>query len=279
MKATIIICAHKEVELPKHEYFLPIQAGAELHQPIPGMQPDNEGENISARNPHFCELTCHYWTWRNARHIVSDTDMQGSIWGLNHYRRFFDFGRKWKCFSPDRSFCSTEDFFANGYSMPGTEELLKGDDIILPPKRYYPYSVTEQYAKWHIADDWKMLRQIISELTPEYTPAFEKTMDRSNGYSGYNMFVTTWKWFNMYSEWLFKILFEVERRCPPHSDPVQSRIYGYMSERLINVFCEHHHLRIRHIPIIMPVDEDFRNPGNLRYTWWRIRDCIRFRLT
>lgn len=53
----IFICAHKEVSLPKHPYFLPIQAGAALHDLIIGYQPDNEGDNISIKNPHFCELT------------------------------------------------------------------------------------------------------------------------------------------------------------------------------------------------------------------------------
>ena len=100
-----------------------------------------------------------------------------------------------------------------------------------------------------------MLRQIIKERSPQYTPAFEKTMDHSNISVGYNMFITHWEHFNDYSEWLFDILFEVERRVPPIDDPIQSRIYGYMSERLINVFCDHHHLRIKHIPLIMPLED------------------------
>jgi hypothetical protein len=65
----IFICAHKEVPLPQHPYFLPIQAGAVLHDHINGYQPDNEGENISDKNPHFCELTCHYWAWKNLKNV------------------------------------------------------------------------------------------------------------------------------------------------------------------------------------------------------------------
>jgi hypothetical protein len=81
----IFICSHKEVELPKHPYFLPIQAGAALHKSIGGYQPDNEGDNISIKNPHFCELTCHYLAWKNLKNV--------DIVGLNHYRRYFDFTR------------------------------------------------------------------------------------------------------------------------------------------------------------------------------------------
>lgn len=250
----IFICAHKEVPLPQHPYFLPIQAGAALHEQIKGYQPDNEGENISIKNPHFCELTCHYWAWKN----LNDVD----IVGLNHYRRYFDFQKKWPQFSADKHFIGTDAFLEQPYVFPDIENLLNKYDIILPVTRHWRVSNTQQYADYHIAKDWEMLRQIIKERSPLYIPAFEKTMDHSNKSVGYNMFITHWKHFDSYSEWLFDILFEVERRVPPIEDPIQSRIYGYMSERLINVFCERHHLRIKNIPIIMPID-NFSKANNV----------------
>ena len=243
----IFICAHKEVSLPQHPFFLPIQAGAALHEQIPGYQPDSEGDNISAKNPHFCELTCHYWAWKNLKNI--------DIIGLNHYRRYFDFQKKWPQFSADKHFISTKEFLNHPYLFPDLKELLQEYDIILPIARHWRVSNTQQYGDYHIAKDWEMLRQIIKERSPQYISAFEKTMDHSNKSVGYNMFITHWKHFDAYSEWLFDILFEVERRVPPIDDPIQSRIYGYMSERLINVFCEHHRLQIMHIPLIMPLDE------------------------
>ena len=243
----IFVCAHKEVPLPQHPYFLPVQAGAALRDYIPGYQPDNEGDNISIKNPHFCELTCHYWAWRNLKNV--------DIVGLNHYRRYFDFTRRWPQFSADKHFIATEDFLKQDYQFPDLEKMLQLYDIILPVARHWRVSNTQQYANYHIAKDWEMLRQIIKERCPQYLPAFERTMDHSNKAVGYNMFITKWKHFDSYSEWLFDILFEVERRVPPIDDPIQSRIYGYMSERLINVFCEYHHLRIKHTPLIMPLDE------------------------
>ena len=243
----IFICAHKEVQLPHHPYFLPIQAGAALHSPIKDYQPDDEGDNISIKNPHFCELTCHYWAWKNLKGI--------DIIGLNHYRRYFDFSRKWPQFSADKRFVPAEHFLRTDYQFPDLERILQKYDIILPVARHWRVSNTQQYGDYHIAKDWEMLRQIIKERSPQYIPAFEKTMDYSNKSVGYNMFITNWKHFDVYSDWLFDILFEVERRVPPVDDPVQSRIYGYMSERLINVFCERHHLRIRHMPLIMPLDD------------------------
>lgn len=243
----IFICAHKEVPLPQHPYFLPVQAGAALHDHINGYQPDDEGDNISIKNPHFCELTCHYWVWKNLKNV--------DIVGLNHYRRYFDFTRKWPQFSADKRFIETTSFLSQDYQFPDLEKLLSKYDIILPVARHWRVSNTQQYADYHIAKDWEILRQIIKERHPVYMPAFEKTMDHSNKSVGYNMFITHWEYFNAYSDWLFDILFEVERRVPPIKDPIQSRIYGYMSERLINVFCEYYHLHIKHIPLIMPLDD------------------------
>lgn len=269
----IFICAHKEVELPQHPYFLPVQAGAALHDAIPGYQPDNEGENISVKNPHFCELTCHYWAWKNLKDI--------DIVGLNHYRRYFDFQKKWPQFSADKRFIRTDDFLRQPYHFPDLEQLLQQYDIILPVARHWRVSNTRQYGEYHIAKDWEMLRQIIKEHSPQYIPAFEKTMDHSNVSVGYNMYITNWEYFDTYSTWLFDILFEVERRVPPLDDPIQSRIYGYMSERLINVFCEHHHLRILHVPLIMPLDEcnDNLNISNLQATYRRITNDIIYTVT
>ena len=264
----IFICAHKEVPLPQHPYFLPVQAGAALHPPIPGYQPDDEGDNISTKNPHFCELTCHYWAWKN----LKDVD----IVGLNHYRRYFDFQKKWPQFSADKHFISTDVFLNHPYVFPNLEEIFQKYDIILPIARHWRVSNTQQYADYHIAKDWEMLRQIIKERSPNYIPAFERAMDHSNKSVGYNMFITHRKYFDAYSKWLFDILFEVERRVPPIDDPIQSRIYGYMSERLINVFCECHHLSIKHIPLIMPLDEYDKgsNTNNLQATYRRITNDL-----
>ena len=268
----IFICAHKEVQLPQHPYFLPVQAGAALHEPIVGYQPDNEGDNISDKNPHFCELTCHYWAWKNLKNV--------DIVGLNHYRRYFDFTKKWPQFSADKHFIQTEDFLKQAYQFQDLEELLQKYDIILPIARHWRVSNSQQYADYHIAKDWGMLRKIIKERHPEYIPAFERTMDHSNKSVGYNMFITHWKNFDAYSKWLFDILFEVERRVPPIEDPIQSRIYGYMSERLINVFCEHHKMRIKHIPLIMPLDEydNQQNINNFRAIFRRIKNDLIYKL-
>ena len=53
-----------------------------------------------------------------------------------------------------------------------------------------------------------------------------------------------------------------------------------MSERLINVFCEFYHLSIKHIPLVMPLDEirEDQNIDNMHATIRRLKNDIIFKL-
>ena len=60
----IIVAAHKRYEMPEDNMYVPIQVGAEGKEKIEEYTQDNIGENISSRNPYFCELTGLYWAWK-----------------------------------------------------------------------------------------------------------------------------------------------------------------------------------------------------------------------
>ena len=62
MNIKIIVATHKEYPMPDDPVYFPLQAGAAINPPLsyPG---DNTGENISAKNKNFCELTALYWAW------------------------------------------------------------------------------------------------------------------------------------------------------------------------------------------------------------------------
>ena len=54
MDLKILIAAHKPYWMPSDPVYLPLQVGAEGKSLIPGYTPDNTGDNISAKNPHYC---------------------------------------------------------------------------------------------------------------------------------------------------------------------------------------------------------------------------------
>ena len=75
----ILVAAHKKYWMPSDEMYLPIQVGHAIADVNIGYQPDDTGENISAKNANYCELTGIYWAWKN---------LDADYIGLVHYRRY-----------------------------------------------------------------------------------------------------------------------------------------------------------------------------------------------
>ena len=60
----ILIAAHKKYWMPDDDVYLPIHVGAAGKADL-GYTRDDTGDNISEKNPNFCELTALYWAWKN----------------------------------------------------------------------------------------------------------------------------------------------------------------------------------------------------------------------
>ena len=93
----ILIACHKPTDFLCSDILQPIQVGAaRAAVRLPDMLHDDEGENISALNPMYCELTAQYWAWKNL-----DCD----YYGFFHYRRYLSFaGQPRQLGQPDRAF-------------------------------------------------------------------------------------------------------------------------------------------------------------------------------
>ena len=63
------------------QYFVSVQAGAANTDVRVCDILDNEGDNISARNGDYSELTVLYWFWKNMM-------KKSQYYGLSHYRRY-----------------------------------------------------------------------------------------------------------------------------------------------------------------------------------------------
>ena len=62
----ILIATHKPYAMPRSGIYLPIQVGKkQAKSQISNFIGDDTGDNISAKNPVFCELTALYWAWKN----------------------------------------------------------------------------------------------------------------------------------------------------------------------------------------------------------------------
>lgn len=215
----VFVAAHKDYEFPGDPVYRPIhvgRAGADARLPFAG---DDTGENISALNRTYCELTGLYWAWRNTDHAAC---------GLVHYRRYFAGAGK----QP-----------ASGAEMA---RWLQDADVIVARRRHYVIeTVRQQYSHAHHASDLDAARDALEALHPEHLRSFDAVM-AARSLSLYNMFLMRRELLDAYCSWLFPVLERAAEQIPfDRYGPQQARVMGYVGERLFNVWLHHNdHLRI-----------------------------------
>jgi hypothetical protein len=65
------------------------------------------------------------------------------------------------------------------------------------------------------------------------------------------MFIASFEDFSQYCEWLFPLLFEIQRGTDLTGYSVQqARIYGFMAERLFNLYLYHNKIKVEYLPVI-----------------------------
>lgn len=227
--------------------FVPVRCGAvfDKRENIT-MLGDNTGDNISEKRMSFCELTVQYWAWKN---------VEADYYGLCHYRRYFSFssesyeeeqigGNVVNCvrypyidkkainkFSLYKNIMENE---INKYDIITTKPI----DIKKVSKGVLSNNIDciREDVLWHNYKDFEIVRDIIEQIYPQYIEAFDEYM--KSGYSYlYMCFIMKKKYFEMYSKWLFTILFELEKRMDTtHYNIQKKRSIGSITERLLGVF-------------------------------------------
>lgn len=229
----IIIATHKKYSLPVDEMYLPVHVGKKGGAGI-GYTGDDSGNNISIKNPYFCELTGLYWAWKN---------LEYEYLGMVHYRRYF----------------SERNLIVSRYrnkeeSIAGKEYIeavLEKYDIVVPKRRrYYIESLYSHYAHTHYAEHLDITRKVINSKFPEYLLDYDKVMQRKSGHM-FNMFIMEKKLVDKYCSWLFPILFELEAEIDMSIySAYQARLFGRVSELLFNVWLNHEKVTYKEIPVI-----------------------------
>lgn len=238
MDIKILVATHKAYWIPNDDIYLPLHVGREGKQYL-GFIGDNTGDNISSKNSNYCELTGLYWAWKN---------LESEYIGLCHYRRYFGY----RCHSNDLESKYKAIFHRTDY-----ERLLHNYDVIIPKKRnYYIETVRSQYEHAHNKRDLDEVERIIAEKYPGYSEAFTKVMNRTKLHI-LNMFAMKKELFDAYCDWLFSILFELEKRIDISDyNTYQARVFGFLGERLFNVWLEKRQLSPVEVDIVNlePID-------------------------
>lgn len=231
-RVKILIATHKQYEFPKSASYVPIYVGKALQQQQLDIQSDDTGENISLKNGSFCELTALYWAWKNNAFPESD------YIGLVHYRRYFK----------GKGLVLKECTIASENEL--LSDLAQYDVIVAKKRNYYIETIYKHYKNAHYIKDLDLTKRIIAQNYSEYIDAFEQVMSGKTLHL-FNMFVLNRKRFSEYCEWLFSILFKLEEQIDITSyDNYQKRVFGFLAERLFNVWLVHHGLKIKEVNVV-----------------------------
>lgn len=227
--------------MPKASWVTPIQAGAAVH-PRLQMIGDDTGDNISARNLLYSELTAYYWIYKNAPRNTT-------AMGLCHYRRYFIKTRYRHFFEPRSYYYLPNkqkklDRILTDQQFTNLQALLTNHNVILPHPAFAMrekgkvYTVDEAYDLAHINSDWVLAKQIVLQKNAAYQASIDQLGKQTKMFFN-NVMIAPWHIWDDYFEWLFDILFEVEKKITLPRLGYQIRVFGFLAERLHNLYILH----------------------------------------
>lgn len=257
------MACHKPSELPDNPLYCPVQVGAAIAKTrMPGMRHDDEGENISAKNGSYCELTAQYWAWKN---------LDADYLGLCHYRRFLTFPEG------DYELDNRRQIQAGILDQRNIErfgladerlmrQVIEENDCVvgeledvsgLPTPRGKQRSA---YGHWAAHDrdlinvnDLDRLVELVDELYPQYSADMHEYLAGKH-FLGYNCFVMRRDLFDQLCSFEFDVLGRLEAETDlTNYNQMRTRIYGFMAEILYSVYV--HHLeksgaKVKHLPLV-----------------------------
>ena len=239
MNVKLLVCCHSESAAG--DALAPtVLAGAALgRDDVVCDYRDDDGENISERNPVYNELTVLYWAWKNYDKL-GDPDYLG----LMHYRRYFYFDPD----TPDvrlRTDASQEMLRQKSLLCEEKVEALLGKGDFLCPRPSRRHSVYKHYAMTHRAQDLDRAVAILKRSNPDYAEAADEYLAGNENYF-FNMFLFPKAVFFRYAEFIFPIL---ETYCAETGG--KERLF--VSERLTGIFLHKivsEGLRPVHLPVL-----------------------------
>lgn len=263
MNVKIVVAHHTRGQLLHDSRLIHMHVGKALSTEDYGMQGDDTKDNISVKNPWYCELTALYWMWKNV-----DADYKGLI----HYRRTFTvkpfdplrhlfiklklntrkISSLWSPYSSTGVTCSykysdeKEYQHANAKFLNILDKYMSEGVNIVAARPVHFYSPVRTAIGPVIGERFIiLLEEIIKERHPEFYPHFMKAQMGVRFHNA-NMHVMDKKTHDEYCALLFDILEEHERRVVTEgylkdisTEKCYSRMSGYLGELVTNAFVQY----------------------------------------
>lgn len=178
----IWVISHKDIEglFEYNNCYKRLHVGAAINSETKCEYRDDIGDNISEKNPFYCELTGIYWVWKNAK--------KSKYVGFEHYRRHFPL--------------ETDNII----------NILDNYDVILPEQTEIYTTVRSDYFTNHSFHDWLSLEEVVKRLYPDYIESWNKYFNEIDTMYYRNMFIISWDKFDSLCTFIFNILDEFTKK-------------------------------------------------------------------
>lgn len=247
-KIKIFITYKDRHTLLKSGILEPIQTGRAIAEEVfKEMIGDDSGDNISDKNPKYCELTAQYWVWKHYQEIGNPDYV-----GFMHYRRHFIFDESLEhlphIWLPGGKFYFVESIYQNYIRHFSEEKILpyleKEPDCIAFSRVNILPVTNQPDLKHHFynglpaqkEENFNVLERIVKENYPDYVQTFDEFKNGTDMFCC-NSFVMPKDLFFEYSEFLFGILTRVDEIIDSSKyNEKEIRFLGFMGEYLLSIF-------------------------------------------
>lgn len=210
MSVKIFVMTHKQFEVPCDPMYIPLHVGHKTAKNNYGYLGDDTGDNISELNSYYAELSGVYWVWKNCKDVENV--------GICHYRRYL----------------TSEEGYV--FAEAEYEQILSEYDIITTKLLELPGSYRDGFGAHHNVSTLDETGHVISQLYPDYYETFVRLVHQNRTYFG-NIMVAKKELYDKYCEWLFAILFALQKRIDlSFADDYHRRVFGFISEFLLYVW-------------------------------------------
>lgn len=218
MDIRIYVMTHRQFEVPPDPMYRPLQVGRACASGL-GYPGDDTGENISALNCYYSELTGFYWLWKNGPSL--------DYIGTCHYRRYL--------INEQEKILTRAEY----------ARLLATHDLVTTRRVKLNNSYYDGFCANHNRKALDMTGIVLRERHPRYYDTFLALVNGTETYFG-NILVTSRERFDAYCAWLFDIFFAVADRIELETgeDAYHKRVFGFLSEFLLLVWVRVNRLRV-----------------------------------
>lgn len=169
---------------------------------------DMTGDNISEKNPVYCELTGLYWMWKN---LINDNN-KDEYFGIYHYRRVLDIDEE------DLKRCAANSI-----------------DVVLPYPMIHVPDIREHHSRYTNEAEWELLLKAVEETAPDYMESYNAIFSQEYFYN-YNMFLAKGRVVEELCEFMFPVFLRLEELCKTSGTVPAKRYIAYFGESMMTWF-------------------------------------------